>query len=645
MCAYNAVNGHPACANEFTLVDQLRNKWGFQGYVVSDCSAVVDILTGHHYRATQPQSSAISVMRGMDNECITSGDDVKGDGDYHAYIDAMQQGFLPEATVDQALIRLFTARMRLGMFDSPETTPYANIDEKELASPAHRALARKAAEESMVLLKNDGILPLKAEVKNIAVVGPLANQTRVLLGNYNGYPEHIVSLMDGLKAEFPNAKINYVSGTQFLDPHGDPVPAGLLTTADGQAGLKAEYSLGHHPTEKTAILTSRTEQNVDLNAENLPKEVKGKLPLSVQWKGFLTPTESGDYLLGIQAKGFASVTAGGKHLAMQYGEGSRMGRIHLEKGHKLDIEVTYGVSNENDKPQAKLIWAKVKTETSPEAVDAARAADVVIAVVGITSELEGEEMPVSEPGFLGGDRTSIDLPDSEEQLVQSVAATGKPLVVVLMNGSALAVNWEKEHANAILESWYSGEEGGTAIAETLNGKNNPAGRLPVTFYTGVDQLPHFENYSMENRTYRYFHGKPLYPFGYGMSYTTFSYSGLSLPSTPVNAENSLPADVTVTNTGKVAGDEVVQLYLGFPAVSGAPIRALRGFKRVHLDPGQSQQIHFELRPRDLGMVSEAGEPMIAEGKYVVSVGGGQPETGAPTVTGIFEVKNRVALPE
>jgi beta-glucosidase len=258
--------------------------------------------------------------------------------------------------------------------------------------------------------------------------------------------------------------------------------------------------------------------------------------------------------------------------------------------------------------------------------------------------LEGEEMRVNLPGFLGGDRTSIDLPEPEENLVEAVAATGKPVVVVLMNGSALAVNWINEHANAVLEAWYSGEEGGTAIAETLSGRSNPAGRLPVTFYESDSQLPNFENYSMEGRTYRYFKGTPLYPFGYGLSYTTFSYSDLTLPAA-VAAGQPMAAEVNVTNTGKLAGDEVVQLYLSFPSVPGAPIRALRAFQRIHLDPGQSQKVRFDLKPRDLSMVTDNGTVDIPEGKYSVSVGGGQPNTGAATVAGTFEVNGSIVLPE
>ena len=229
--------------------------------------------------------------------------------------------------------------------------------------------------------------------------------------------------------------------------------------------------------------------------------------------------------------------------------------------------------------------------------------------------------------------------------MEAVAATGKPVAVVLLNGSALAVNWINEHANAILEAWYPGEEGGAAVAETLSGKNNPAGRLPVTFYTGVDQLPNFEDYGMANRTYRYFSGKPLYAFGYGLSYTKFSYSDLSVPAQAVAAGQPVGADVTVTNTGKVAGDEVVQLFLKFPPVKGAPLIALRGFERIHLEPGASQKIHFDLKARDLGIVTEDGNPIIAQGDYTISIGGGQPDTVAPAVTGHFHIDGQYALPE
>jgi len=338
----------------------------------------------------------------------------------------------------------------------------------------------------------------------------------------------------------------------------------------------------------------------------------------------------------------------GKQIAQGWGGGgqveSKVGRVHLERGKKVTIKVNYALGN-GELKLAQLIWSKYDPKPSTDAIDAAKNSDVVIAVLGITSELEGEEMPVDEEGFKGGDRTSLDLPKPEQELLEAVSATGKPVVLVLANGSALAVNWAKEHVNAILESWYAGEEGGAAIAETLSGKNNPAGRLPVTFYTGVEQLPPFEDYSMNGRTYRYFKGKPLYPFGYGLSYTTFSYNDLKLSKDSIKAGDPLTVEVTMTNTGKRDGDEVAQVYLSFPNVAGAPLRALRAFKRISLKAGEVQKLRFELRERDLSMVNDAGEPLIAEGQYSVSVGGGQPDTGSPTVIGKFQVRGTKVLPE
>ncbi|MGA8086787.1 MAG: glycoside hydrolase family 3 C-terminal domain-containing protein [Terracidiphilus sp.] len=651
MCAYNAINGEPACANQYLLQDQLRGKWGFHGYVVSDCDAVRDVAANHRYRPTQAQGAAISVIRGMDNECVTFTSRY-GEPVEKAYIDAVQEGYLPESTLDTALIRLFTARIKLGMFDPPDMVPYTKIDEKELDSAEHRAHARKLANESMVLLKNDGLLPLKAEIKKIAVIGPLADQTRPLIGNYAGQPTHTVSILDGIRAEFPNAIVTFVPGTQFLRTDGTSVPDSLLTTPDGKPGLKADYNEGMRRgpatgEANTKPLISRTEANVKLTENSLPAEVAGKKTFGAQWSGFLTPTETGDFLLGIRCEGFGRLAVDGKQVATAFGGGSRglssgVGRVHLEKGHKVELEISYGTRN--SKPHAELIWTRYNGAPSQEAITAARNADAVIAVVGITSQLEGEEMPVTEPGFLGGDRTSIDLPQPEEELVEAAAATGKPLGVVLLNGSALAVNWINEHANAVLDAWYPGEEGGAAVAETLSGKNNPAGRLPVTFYTGVSQLPNFEDYGMANRTYRYFDAKPLYPFGYGLSYSTFKYSDLSVPLQAA-AGQPVSADATVTNTGKVAGDEVVQVYLKFPALKGAPRIALRGFERVHLEAGASQKVHFDLKDRDLGTVTEDGHPIIAQGDYTISIGGGQPDTGAPTVNGRFHIEGQVDLPE
>jgi beta-glucosidase len=648
MCAYNSINGQPACVNEFLLQDQLRGRWNFQGYVVSDCDAVVNIFRDHHFTKTQPEASALAIQRGLDNECIDFAK-VNDDHDYRPYLDAYKQGLLKESEIDTALIRLFTARMKLGMFDPPEMVPYSKIDEKELDSAEHRALAHSLAQESMVLLKNDGALPLKPGAIKIAVVGPLADQTKYLLGNYNGVPTHTVSVLEGLKAEFPEAQITFVPGTQFLRTDGDLVPTSALTTAEGQPGLTARFSIGSGFRSSGAPLATRTVSGVDLKEEDIPQEAAGKYPLSVEWSGFLTANETGEYSIGVRGKGnSAFIMVDGKPIAMQYLDGqisqAKAGHVRLVQGQKVSIGVRYQLAKAGP-VEARLIWAKYDPNPSPEAIAAAKDADVIIAVLGITGDLEGEQMPVNEEGFKGGDRTSIDLPKPEEALLEAVTATGKPVILVLANGSALAVNWASQHANAILESWYAGEEGGTAIAETLSGKNDPAGRLPVTFYIGVEQLPPFEDYAMQNRTYRYFSGKPLYPFGYGLSYTTFAYNDLTLPRRATKAGDSLTAEVTVTNTGTREGDEVAQLYLSFPNVPGAPLRALRGFKRVRLKPGEAQKVRFELGDRDLGMVSDAGEPIIANGVYSVSIGGGQPGTGAPTATGTFHIKGTKTLPE
>ena len=650
MCAYNSVNGQPACANEFLLQDQLRGKWQFQGYVVSDCEAVINIYRDHHFTKTQAEASALALQRGMDNECVDFGK-VKDDHDYKPYLDAYKQGILTEKQIDTALIRLYTARIKLGMFDPPGTDPYSKIDAKLLDSKEHRAMARAVANEAMVLLKNDGTLPLKKGALKLAVIGPLADQTRYLVGNYAGTPTHSVSVLEGLKAEFPEAEINFVPGTQFLRNDGDPIPASAFTTTEGKPGLTAEFSTGElFGGGKPTVLATAHVTALDLKAADIPSNAAGKYPFRAEWTGFLTPTETGEFSVGLRFEGGSMrVFVDGKQIAQAWGGPTdkmraKTSHIRLEQGKKVSLKVEYSQMTSGP-VGAQLIWSKYDPKPSPEAVAAANKADVVIAVLGITSELEGEEMPVDEEGFKGGDRTSLNLPKPEEDLLEAVTASGKPVVLVLANGSALAVNWANEHVNAILESWYPGEEGGAAIAETLSGKNNPAGRLPVTFYTGVEQLPPFEDYAMKGRTYRYFEGKPLYPFGYGLSYTTFSYSGLTLPKSAITAGDPLTAEVTVTNTGTREGDEVAQLYLSFPDVQGAPLRALRGFKRVHLKPGEAQTVLFELKDRDLSMVSEPGEPIIAEGGYSVSVGGGQPNTGSPTVSGTFQVKNTKVLPE
>jgi beta-glucosidase len=649
MCAYNSVNGEPACANAFLLRDQLRGAWRFNGFVVSDCGAVVDIWSGHHYTKTREEAAAVSLKMGMDNECIDFTQKVPDNSDYVKYLDAVNQGFLSEKDMNIALRRLFRTRFLLGMFDPPEIVPYAQIPYSENDSEAHRRLALRTARESLVLLKNDGILPLTSPPKAIAVVGPLADNTRVLEGNYNGTPSRAITALDGIRDQFPTSEVRFVPGTHFLrDPKS--IPAGWFTTPDGKPGLRAEYFKGSDLKGAPAVV--RIDRNIDFDfiSAPVPGFASGAFKsenFSARWTGFMTPTASGAYRIGVKADDGFRLWVDGKLVSEDWsthGISTKLVDFQLEKGRKYAIKLEY-FQTAGD-AIAQFVWTDDVTKTpTDDAVAAARKADLVVAVVGITSDLEGEEMNVQIEGFRGGDRTRLDLPKEEEGLLEALYSTRKPLIVVLMNGSAVSVNWANEHANAILEAWYPGEEGGTAIAQTLAGINNPSGRLPVTFYTSVDQLPPFEDYSMASRTYRYFAGKPLYPFGYGLSYSRFEYSDLKLSSNPLQAGAAINVDADVKNASLRDGDEVVELYLNFPKLPGAPIRALRSFTRIHLGAGETQHVRLTLDPHDLSHVNEAGDRIIAPGAYTVSLGGGQPGTGAPAAEAAFIIIGEAQLPD
>jgi beta-glucosidase len=644
MCVYNAVNGVPGCASEFLLDNTLRTEWDFQGYVTGDCDAVRDIETGHKYAKSAAEAGAYAVKAGLDNDCTTSAFfDRGGAPDYQRYIDAVKQGLLTEAEIDVALKRMLRLRFDLGLFDPLDQVKAAQVPDSELDSPAHRELALKLARESMVLLKNDGVLPFAKAPARIAVVGPLADNSRVLLGNYNGWPSRSTTALAGIQKQFPKARVVFEPGTAYLRPDV-PVPTSALSTDKGAKGLKAEVfekpDFSGTPIETRTdaqVLTGRTRGEGPPPSFDAPAAAH-----ATRWTGFLTPPETGTYRLGVEGYGNRLFLDDEK---LVDGTGGfppppSVVDVQLEKGRRYAIRIE---SIPRRFASARLVWMPPQPDVEARAVAAARAADVVVAVVGITSDLEGEQSGVRQEGFEGGDRTSIDLPKEEQQLLEAVKAAGKPLIVVVMSGSAIAVNWAKENANAVLQAWYPGEEGGTAIAQTLDGTNNPSGRLPITVYTGVDQLPDFTDYSMARRTYRYFDGQPLFPFGHGLSYTTFAYSDLKVAPT-VEAGEPLLVEARVANTGTREGDEVVQVYLTFPNLPGAPRRALRGFARVHLKPGEAETVRFALSDRDLSSVSLEGMHLVRTGKYGVSVGGGQPDTGAPIVAGTFEITGERTLP-
>jgi beta-glucosidase len=640
MCVYNAVNGIPGCASEFLLNETLRRQWNFKGFVTGDCNAVDDIHSGHKYRNTPAEAAAAAIKAGTDNDCVVAFGPRQGPPEYQKFTDAVKKGLLSESEVDAAVKRMMRTRFALGLFDPGETVKLAQVPDSALDSDAHRQLALELARESMVLLKNDGILPLAPKSAKIAVVGPLADSARVLLGNYNGTPSRSTTALEGIQKQFPESQILFEPGTSFLRPNV-LVPTSVLSTESGAPGLTAEVFAGNDLSGSP--VETRTDPQVVFGVEpgafwSTPE----KPARPTRWTGRLTPAASGKHILGIE--GFGNrLYLDGKLLIDTTGgfpSGPNTTEIFLEKGRPYALKIE---AVPTSFASARFMWKPAAPDAMQRAVDAARQSDVVVAVVGITSDLEGEESGVDMPGFKGGDRTTLDLPQEEQQLLEAVKQAGKPLIVVLMSGSAQSVNWAKQHASAILQAWYPGEEGGSAIAETIAGINNPAGRLPVTFYKSMDQLPDFQDYSMAKRTYRYFEGEPLYPFGYGLSYSSFYYSGVKLSKAILEAGEPLQLEAQITNRGLRDGDEVVQVYLKFPKLPGAPRVALRGFTRVHLRSGETTTVRFALNERDLSHVNEEGSRLVGAGKYDITVGGGQPGTGAVVAAVNFEIRGQKQL--
>ena len=664
MCAYNAIDGAPACANKMLLDQILRKDWGFDGFVTSDCGAVDDFYekTAHKYSKDKDSAAVAGIEAGTDTNCGNT---------YLALTEAVQKGLISESALDISLERLFTARFKLGLFDPKSMVPYDAIPFSEVASPAHHALALDAAEKAIVLLKNDDhTLPLRAGLKTIAVVGPNAAALSAIEGNYNAVPKNYEFPVDALVKAMPGTRVLYAQGAPYADGVVLPVPRTMFHTHGvvGEEGLKAEYFAGDSTDGKPVL--SRVDKQIDFDW-NAASPVTGVSAdhFSVRWTGTITAPQAGTYdftmrlahcypcgdrekfevfLDGKQVAGFASPDQG------EY-RGSDTPRFQLtfndEKPHDLRVEYMH---------HAPLFGAGITMEWQPKpgmltdaAVDAAKKADVVVAFVGLSPELEGEEMPLKIDGFAGGDRTSIKLPEAQQKMLEALAATGKPLVVVLMNGSALAVNWAQEHAKAIVEAWYPGEAGGEAIADTLLGKNDPAGRLPITFYVSDDQLQPFTDYSMKGRTYRYFKGKPLYGFGYGMSYTSFAYSHLHLSTSTLTAGDTLTVEADVKNTGARAGDEVAEVYLTPPQTEVSPSVELAGFTRVHLAPGETRHLTFALDPRTLSQVDGKGLRAVDAGSYTLTMGGAQPVAGSgesrgdaatETVSTTFSIEGHREMP-
>ena len=644
MTAYSALYGVPDSANPILVKQKLRGEWGFKGYVISDFGAVKDIFSGdankgHFYVKSMAEAAAAAVNNGCDMTFYH---------EYDALPEAVKEGLVTEDQVNVSLKRLFTARMKTGMFDPPSMVPFSNISETVIDDEQHRLLALKAAQESMVLLKNEGgLLPLSTNIHSIALIGPNADNLCSMGGNYPlqawaGRPStssKFVTPLEALqkRAAAAGIKLEYVKGCNLTDMDQltpAPIPSTTLNS-DGKPGLKGEY-FSNETLEGAPVLT-RQDDTVNFDWSITPPPGLNHDHYSVRWTGNITPSKDGNYIFAVRGDDGFRLSVNNQSVIDDWGvhqAETKLVAVPLKAGESVPIKLEY--FQEDRGAEISLSWLEANQAPFSDAIAAAKNADVVVFVGGISSIIEGEE---GTP--MGGDRTTMDLPPVQQQLLEAVTTAGKPVVCVLMNGSAMSVNWAQAHVPAIVESWYPGEEGGQAIADVLFGDYNPAGRLPLTFYTGLDQVPDFHDYSMKNRTYKYFSGKPLYQFGFGLSYTKFAYSDLKAPAS-VAPGKSVNIQATVKNLGDREGDEVAELYLRpaphLPSVDAnkvaprlispdqpMPQVILSGFQRINLAPGASKTVNFNLTPKQLLLVNAQGQRKLQPGTWEIFVGGSQPD--------------------
>lgn len=608
MGAYNRFRGKSCSGSDTLLTDILRKQWGFPGYVVSDCGAVTDIYASHKIVSTPAEAAAIAVKAGCDLEC----------GDTYIHLkEAVEKGFITEKEIDVSVKRLFTARFKLGMFDSQGKVPYNKIPLNINDSKEHRDLSLTTALQSLVLLKNDNILPLKKNLKAIAVFGPNANEHDVLYGNYNGTPSKSVSILEGIKSVVSPGTTIYYNQASYLasnNPYWD------LVSNCFEDGLNAEYFNNDSLYGKSA--GNRKFESIDFKCDTIPYHGLGADHYSIRWTGTLIAPATGNFEFTMTGDDGYRVIIDRKKILedwTSHNTTSRNGTFAMVSGQKYKITVEY--FNGLYSGSASLRWKIPGLDAQEKALELAKKSDISIFVGGLSPSLEGEEMDVQIEGFKGGDRVTMNLPASQEEFLKKLIATGKPVVLVLLNGSALAINWEKENIPGILEAWYPGEEGGTAVAKTLFGDYNPGGRLPVTFYKSIQDIPAFDNYDMEGRTYRYFRGTPLYPFGFGLSYTQFEYSNIKLSAASISKDDALLISADIKNAGKYEGDEVIQVYVkDVEASTPRPIKELKAFSRISLKPGQTKTITFRIKAEQLQIINAQGKKVIEPGVFELSIG-------------------------
>ncbi|MGD8781238.1 MAG: glycoside hydrolase family 3 C-terminal domain-containing protein [Ignavibacteria bacterium] len=621
MCAYNRFRGDACCGSNLLLQQILRDEWGFKGMIVSDCWAVPDIYNFHKIVDTPEEASAIAVQAGTDLECGNA---------YESLVNSVKQGLISEEELDISVKRVFTARFKLGMFDPPSMVPFSEL--REFDTPENKKVALEAARKSIVLLMNvahpdiDGennFLPLKKDIKKIAVLGPNANDVEVLLGNYNGFPSNPVTPFRGIKEKVPNSTVLYERGCELAEgmPSFEVVDvAYLFTSADKkQKGLVGEYFDNYELKGEPAF--KRIDGTIDFAWwDGAPDEKFDPDNYGIRWTGVLVPDKTGRYALGGYGFNGFRIYIDDSLIVKFAGEFDPVKTykyLDLEGGKVYKIKVEFYKKFRYSFMQ--LIWNTPDEMLEQRAVEAAKKADVVVMCMGLSPRLEGEKMEVDIKGFKGGDRETLDLPEAQSNFIKKIHSLGKPIVLVLINGSALSVNWENENITAIVEAWYPGQAAGSAIADILFGDYNPSGRLPVTFYKSHNQLPDFNNYDMHGRTYRYFEGEPLYPFGFGLSYTTFSYSNILLEDNVISVGDSTTLTVDVTNTGGKNGEEVVQLYIKADKDHKA-IKTLKGFKRISLKPGETKTVSFEITPDKLSGWIDGKDFTVEKDDYFLMVG-------------------------
>ena len=585
MCAYNRFEGDPCCGSNRLLTQILRNDCGFKGIVVTDCGAIGDFFQRkkHETHPDAAHASADAVLSGTDLEC---------GGNFKSITDAVKKGLISEEKINTSVKRLLKARFELGEMNS--THPWSNIPFSVIDCPKHKELALKMAHESLVLLQNNNnLLPLNRQMK-VAVIGPNANDSVMQWGNYNGFPSHTVTLLEGIRAKLPDAQIIYEPVCGYTN---DTTLHSLFNqcSIDGEAGFNATYWNNREYKGKIAA-TDRLTTPFHFSAEGSTVFAPGVglKNFTAIYRSTFRPTDSGAATFRVMTNGGVTLFLNGKQIAeaTNIKNHTNLYSFNYEAGKSYDIELRF--IQVKDNPALNFDLAKQTPMDAREILNKLQSADVVIFAGGISPLLEGESMRVSDPGFKGGDRTEIELPAIQREVLALLKKNGKKTVFVNFSGSAMAIVPETQNCDAILQAWYPGQAGGTAVADVLFGDYNPAGRLPITFYKSMQQLPDYEDYSMKGRTYRFMTETPLYPFGYGLSYTRFSYGKATLNQSKLTKGEKAILTIPVSNVGQRDGEEVVQVYICRPDDKEGPQKTLRGFQRVSIAKGKTQNVQIEL---------------------------------------------------